>query len=108
MPSLQTPPPVASAAPVPSPAPLAEIAGDPAHAPVNGHVTLKCRITSSAGVDHCAVAEETPGGHGLGALALRAAAKFKLRSETAGAVRPRGVITLPMTFKTDGTPPPPS
>lgn len=67
-----------------------------------GHVMVLCRSHVEDGsVSDCRVAYEYPKGYGFGASALRMMSGIDVRRTTRGAVRPDGLVLVPVRFCPD-------
>ncbi|HEX3364428.1 TonB family protein [Phenylobacterium sp.] len=66
---------------------------------VEGHATLRCRVTPAYGVKDCQVTSETPPSYGFGAAAIQVATLMTLPPADRGTIRPGQFINLPIRFK---------
>src|SRR4051812_9986197 len=67
-----------------------------------GKVMLHCLVNKDGSVGNCAVTSENPTDQGLGAMALRMAPTFKMKSMTRGGKSAAGSsVDIPITFKLD-------
>jgi TonB family protein len=70
-----------------------------ASAHVEGHATMKCKVTAAGDLADCAVESEEPADAGFGAAALSLSSKFKMRPATRDGVPISGqAIRIPIRF----------
>jgi TonB family protein len=66
---------------------------------IEGHATLRCRVTTAYGVKDCQVTSETPPSYGFGSAAIQIAALTTLPPAERGRIQPGQFINLPIRFK---------
>jgi TonB family protein len=66
---------------------------------VEGHATLRCRVTPAYGVKDCQVTSETPPSYGFGPAAIQVATLMTLPPADRGKIQPGQFINLPIRFK---------
>ena len=88
--------------PPPTPPPPAGLSAIPQAAPpAEGRVVLRCKVTAERTLESCAVASETPAGHGLGQAALDMARQVKINDGTFKPEMVGRTLEIPMRFAQD-------
>ena len=94
-----------ASAPASAPPPAAGLSAVPQAAPAaEGHVVLRCKVTAERTLEGCAVASETPAGHGLGQAALNMAKQVKINDGTFKPEMVGRTLEIPMRFAQDAAP----
>ena len=93
-----------ASAPAPAPPPPGLSAVPQAAPAAEGHVVLRCKVTAERTLEGCAVASETPAGHGLGQAALNMAKQVKINDGTFKPEMVGRTLEIPMRFAQDAAP----